>query len=145
MLWGISMISVGKSTLIFDLSPLFCIILAFILLAEKIDYVTVFSAVGSFCGIYFLTLNQANEEEQEDKSLLLGVFLVFLGAWGQAAIMILVRMINIYQVHYLFRPVYIGITLLSFGILVHLFFPSKMQFPNYEFLDVVFLYGSGLG
>ena len=145
MLWGISMISVGKSTLIFDLSPLFCIILAFILLAEKIDYVTVFSAVGSFCGIYFLTLNQANEEEQEDKSLLLGVFLVFLGAWGQAAIMILVRMINIYQVHYLFRPVYIGITLLSFGVLVHLFFPSKMQFPNYEFLDVVFLYGSGLG
>jgi len=140
------MISIGKSTLIFDLSPLFCIILAFFLLAEKLDPVSMISAIGAFCGIYFLTLNKAaDEEEGEGKSLIMGIFLVFLAAWLQASIMILVRMLNIHQVHYLYRPLYIGVVFMGFSILVLVIAPHKMNFPNYDFYDMLFMYGSGLG
>lgn len=142
VLWGISLVSITKSTLIFDLNPLFCIILAFILIGEPLDKINIIFAIGSFVGIYFLTLNKGGGE---DKNALLGIILLVIAAWIHAIIMILLRTLNIYKVHYLLRPVYSGLALLSFSIFILIFFPEKSNFPNYAFLDVVYLGMSGVG
>ena len=66
------MISLGKSTLIFNLNPIFCIFLAFILLGEKLELLTIVSAIGAFGGMYFLTLNQ---NKGNDSNPILGIIL----------------------------------------------------------------------
>jgi drug/metabolite transporter (DMT)-like permease len=144
-LWGISLISITKSTLVFDLNPLFCIILAFIFLGEPLNKVNTTFAVGAFAGIYFLTLNKTGEDGEGDFNAMLGITLVWIAAWGQASVMIVLRTLNIHQVHYLFRPVYSGLAFLTFTALIQIFAPHKMMFPNYTLLDVLYLGLSGIG
>lgn len=132
---GMALISITNTTLIFDLNPLFCMILAFFILQERIDSLSIAFACGAFGGIYFLTLNKSNQSDDESSSALLGIFLVFLGSWFQASIMILLRMLGIYNVHYLFRPVYSSIAFLITAIVVMIILPEQISFPNYSLRD----------
>mmetsp|Transcript_7184 Transcript_7184/g.6375 ORF Transcript_7184/g.6375 Transcript_7184/m.6375 type:complete len:101 (+) Transcript_7184:213-515(+) len=75
---AISMIPVGKSTLIFSTNPIFSVILSFLILKEKLSKSIIFSALGAFIGIYFLSLNTENSEEGE--SLILGMSIVLVCA-----------------------------------------------------------------
>ena len=101
MIYGISCIPVGKSTLVFSLNPIFWIFLAHFILGEK--ELPIFSTIGAFIGIYFLTINKPNETD-ESNNVLIGFIWVFISAWLQAMVMIVVRILNIFQVHPFFRP-----------------------------------------
>ena len=58
MLWGISMISVAKSTVIFNLNPILTVILAFFLLRERIDKYTVVTVFLAFIGVLLMSVNK---------------------------------------------------------------------------------------
>lgn len=144
MLKAISMISVGKSTLVFSTNPMFSMILAAILLSETITKSVIFSTLGAFVGIYFLTINKQNQESEEE-SIVLGILLVLAGAWFQAAIFVLVRMVSVYRIHYLVRPFYAGITFLIFSGLMMSFNRSSLTFGSYDHIDVLLLSLVGIG
>ena len=141
MLYGISLIPVGKSILVLSLNPIFLIILAYIFLGEK--ELPIFSTLGAFIGIYLVSLNKPVNEESEDN--IIGFIWVFVWAWLQALINISVRILNIYQVHPFLRPIYIGAWYLILTISMMGLSPSIMAFPDYELLDIVLLWLSGLG
>jgi drug/metabolite transporter (DMT)-like permease len=104
---AISLISVGKSTLIFSTNPMFAMMLASCLLSEQIQKIVIGSTIGAFVGIYFLTQNKENVKGHEE-NLVLGVLCVFLGAWFQALIFVLVRMISVHNINFMIRPFYAG-------------------------------------
>jgi len=74
---AISLIPVGKSTLIFSTNPIFSVILSFLILREGLSKSIIFSALGAFVGIYFLSLNKQGEDE-EGNSLIIGIILVLV-------------------------------------------------------------------
>ena len=137
MIYGISCIPVGKSTLVFSLNPIFWIFLAHFILGEK--ELPIFSTIGAFIGIYFLTINKPNETD-ESNNVLIGFIWVFISAWLQAMVMIVVRILNIFQVHPFFRPLYIGLCFMTLSSIVKLVSPSSLVFPYYEFsLNILIL------
>ena len=82
-------------------------------------------------------------EENEDN--IIGFICVFIWAWLQALINISVRILNIYQVHPFLRPIYIGAWYLMLTIWMMGISPDIMAFPDYELIDVLLLWLSGLG
>lgn len=86
MFKGISMISVGKSTLVFSMNPLFSMILAYLLLKETITKTVLCSTLGAFVGIYLLSINKDNSGN--DSNVIVGIILVMLAAWFQAVIFV---------------------------------------------------------
>ena len=131
MLYGISLIPVGKSTLVFSLNPIFWILLAHYFLGEK--ELPIYTTIGAFIGIYFLTINKPDDNKSEN-NYIIGFAWVFLGAWFQASIMITVRILNIYQVHPFFRPSYVGTWFLILTLIIKIVSPSSLMFPEYDFL-----------
>lgn len=76
---GMHYISVGKSTLIYNLNPICCMLIAVVVLSERLTFTTILSTIGAFSGIYLLTLNKP--EGHEDESAWIGYVMVFLSAW----------------------------------------------------------------
>lgn len=99
--------------------------------------------IGSFIGIFFLSLNKASNGETEN--LVPGLLLVFLAALLEALIIISLRMLNIYQIHPMLRPAFIGILSPIFALAVYCINPDTMVFPNYSLTDLVFLSLAGVG
>ena len=128
-IYGISQIPVGKSILVFSLNPIFWIVLAHFFLGEK--ELPLFSTLGAFAGIYFLTINKPQESEGKH-NVLLGFAWAFLSSWLQAMIMIVVRILNIFQVHPFFRPLYIGMGFVIMSMTVKIWSPDSLIFPNYQ-------------
>ncbi|CAI2374422.1 unnamed protein product [Moneuplotes crassus] len=145
MMSGMAMISIAKTTLIFDLNPLFCIIMAFIILRERIDYPSVGFTFGAITGIYLLALNKSSATDDEESSAFLGIFLVFLSSSIQGTIMVLLRMLAIYNVHFLVRPLYSSVGICIFCGLVYFLIPGKIHFPDYSALDLLLLFMNALG
>ncbi|CAI2374038.1 unnamed protein product [Moneuplotes crassus] len=134
-MWGLSLIPVGKGTLIFSLHPLFCILIAFIFLRERAEVVSIISSLLAFIGIYFLTINQTDSDGEENPNAFLGIILVFIAAWNESCIIIGQRALALYSSF--------GLTTLS--TLVLIISPSSMIFPNYGFLDLLFCMMVGIG
>jgi drug/metabolite transporter (DMT)-like permease len=143
MLKGVKMISVGKSTLIFSTNPMFSMILASILLSEKISKHVIWSTIGAFFGIYFLTINKENVTEESH--LYLGIFFVILAALFQAFIFVFVRMVSVYNLHFTVRPTYAGISFAIFSILVTIFYRDGITFESYDLIDFAILSLIGVG
>ncbi|CAI2374661.1 unnamed protein product [Moneuplotes crassus] len=145
MMSGMAMISIAKSTLIFDLNPLFCIMIAFIILREKVDYSSIIFAFGAFGGIYFLTLTKSSATKKEESSAFLGIFFVFIGSFIEGTIIVLMRMLAIYNVHFLVRPLYSSVGICIFCGLIYCLIPGKIHFPDYSALDILLLFMNALG
>jgi drug/metabolite transporter (DMT)-like permease len=143
MFKGVKMISVGKSTLIFSTNPVFSMIFAAILLSEQISKPVVLSTIGSFVGIYFLTLNKDNVTEESH--LYLGILFSLAAALFQSFIFIFVRMVSVYKLHFTMRPTYAGLSFLGFGCLTALFYPEGISFQEYTAVDIINLSCVGLG
>ena len=142
LLW-ISLISVSKSTLVFNLNPIFTMILAAISLREKLDNVALASVTGAFIGIFLLSLNKGSSNQNEN--IIGGLLWAFAGAWCESFIFVLCRMLNIYQIHPWLRPAYIGIVYIIFTALVLAFIPDYILFPYYTLSDFLYLSLSGFG
>lgn len=142
MMKGIAMISLGKGTLIFWTNPIFVIFLAYIILSEKLELTNVLCAIGAFIGIYFLTLNM-NDEGKSDSYM--GIVLCMISALIQAGIQIAVRFCYLYNVHWLVRPVYVGIFHLILTVSMMIFFPGSLEPWNYSKGDILLLSMCGIG
>ena len=136
------MISLGKSTLIFNLNPIFCIFLAYILLGEKLEFLTIISAIGAFGGMYFLTLNQI---EGNDSNPILGITFATFCAFTQGLIQINIRIMSVCKMSWILRPALNGMLHLIFAIIIIIFFPGTINFTEYDMYDVVYLALSGMG
>ncbi|CAI2374333.1 unnamed protein product [Moneuplotes crassus] len=145
VLSGIALISITQSTLIFHLNPLFCIVLSFIILREKTDYLSILFTFGAFGGICLLTLSKNNTNNGENAHEFLGITFILLSAWLQASIMVLSRMMGISNIHFLLRSVYSSIGFLVFSLFIWLLVPYKIQFPNYTTSDLLLLFLSAMG
>ncbi|CAI2374178.1 unnamed protein product [Moneuplotes crassus] len=143
---GISMIPVGKSTLIFSTNPIFSVILAFFVLREKLSKSIIFSAIGAFVGIYFLSLNE-EEEEEKGGSIVLGIIMVVLAAWFQALIFIFVRMISSENIHFTVRPANVGFGFLIFAVCYNLVLMTTghQSTFHYDMWDIILLSLVGIG
>ncbi|CAI2372359.1 unnamed protein product [Moneuplotes crassus] len=140
---GMKYISVGKSTLIFNLNPLFCMIIAFFALSEKITPLNIAAACGSLGGIYLLTINDSSDDGSGGTAIL-GYICVFSSAWIYGFIFVCVRLLNIRGIHQYVPPFYIGVMALGTTILVLIFCPSYI-YLKYDFWDTFFLGLNGIG
>lgn len=143
MLWGISMISVAKSTLIFNLNPILTVILAFFLLREKIDKYTVISVIMAFAGVILMSINKASNGQEE--ILIPGIILNFTGAVLEAWIFVSLRMLNIYLIHPWLRPAFVGMLFPTFWVMYYLLMPDYVVFPHYDLEDLLLLSWGGVG
>lgn len=116
MMIGLSHVPVCKAVLVFDINPILWIILAGVILKEKIESVYVFSALGSLLGIYFLTMN--SEDSNKNSNVVLGIIWVLLAAFFQGCVFVTVRILGAAKIHYTLRPLYAGLVLLIFSILM---------------------------
>ena len=107
MQFSFTMISLGKSTLIYSLNPIFCILFAFLLLGENLECLTIVSAVGAFTGMYFLSLNQI---EGNDKYPILGISFAAATAVSQGINQINIRVMSVSNMSWTLRPTLIGIS-----------------------------------
>lgn len=105
---GLMYVPVSKGVLIFCLNPLFCAIVAAIFLKENITFISIGSTIGAFCGIYLLTLNKS-DEVKEDSHELLGYTLVLGSAWCYGLLFVFLRALNLYNLHILISPLYLGV------------------------------------
>lgn len=143
---AITMIPVGKSTLIYSTNPIFSVILSFFVLRERISKSIIWSALGAFVGIYFLSINEENESEHEH-DLILGIILVLIWAWLQAMIFVLVRMISSHNIHFTVRPANVGIFFLGFIIFYNIILLTLGHDHTfqYDFMDCFLLSCVGFG
>lgn len=141
---GISMIPVGKSTLIFSTSSLFSVILGSFFLNEKITISIVFSTIGAFIGIYFLSRNDEDYTDEEE-SLILGMILVLTGSILQAVIFVIMRIINNNKIDARIIPFYVGMSFIFIGGVTTSIVPSMFNIKNYTPIDVLILICVGIG
>ena len=141
ILYAIKFISVGKITLVKSINPLWCAIIAAVLIKEKLTKTTIICTIFACFGIYFLTLNR--ESNAEDKEFaIVGYFLVFSSAWLFGGVFVCIRYVNSNGLHPLIQSfcVSIGITIqtiiaMSLGILHN---------DKYDATDLTWLIGVGL-
>ena len=138
MLYGISMISIGKATLIFDINPMLTIVFACILLGERIEHVVIISTIGAMIGIGVLTLGGGDGGEK-DQNTLLGAFIIFVAAVFQSLIWVTVRFISMAKIHPMLRPCYVGATILAFCAILVISDRSYMTFETWDIYDVILL------
>ncbi|CAI2374579.1 unnamed protein product [Moneuplotes crassus] len=145
VMWSLSLISVGKATLVFNLHPLFCIFIAYIFLREKVDFLSILFSLLALFGIYFLTINETGHDGKPNSNATFGLMLVFISAWNEAGIIISQRVLALYGVDAILYPFYssLGLTLFGFG--GYIFYPQKMLFPYYSLYDLAFLSMVGIG
>lgn len=143
ILRGISKMSLGEGTLIFCLNPFFCMIFAFFLLKEDVQPINIVSALGAFVGVYFLTQNMKGGTDH--RNVLIGMSLLGVAAVCQGAIQIAIKYITIYEIPFLVRPAWIGMTHLLFGILLLIFVPDTVHPWAYDIIDITYLSLSALG
>ncbi|CAI2373397.1 unnamed protein product [Moneuplotes crassus] len=136
MILGVSLIPIGKAVLIFDINPIFCIILAGIILKESIEKVYIISACGSLIGIYLLTMK--DEPNNSKSSPVFGTIIVVCAAIFQGLVFITVRILGAARIHYTLRPCYAGLTLLIYSIIV------QGGIKAYTYEDIFLMSLSGL-
>ena len=130
------MLSLSKSTLIMDLSPLICIFFSFFILQERLEWVSIVSVVVAFCGIYMLTLNQT---EGKDTNLPYEIFYASLTAVIEAFIIIATRKMNIYQILPLIRWVYQAVVNFLLSLVIVIVLPGVIIVNEYDKNDMIFL------
>ncbi|CAI2372757.1 unnamed protein product [Moneuplotes crassus] len=131
---GFKYMSDAKGTLIFNLNPIFCIIIAFFVVSERINALSTAVIIGSLCGIYLFGLNESYSETIG----LLGYLLVFVSSGIYGCILVLIRLLNIRGVHYLVPPFYIGVMALVTTGVVTIFFPTHISM-EYDSIDILYL------
>ena len=122
--------------MIYSLNPIFCAILAAIILKEKIHPITIVSCVCATGGIYLLTLK--NQEQEDEKSIFFGCSLMVAWAFMLAAVFVWTKCIlkyptNVWILNYW---AYFGYLLQS--IVVYILLPDCYSFGEYQFSDLVF-------
>lgn len=141
MLYALKFISVGKSILVRSLNPLWCSIIAAIILKETLTKVTVTSTVISIVGIYLLTLNSV-EESADSKYTYIGYSLASLSAWLYGGIFVCIRYLNINGAHPIMSSFWVGVGILLQTILA--FFWGYLNYDKYDKFDIAWLVGVGL-
>ena len=148
-LLSLSQIIISKAILIFSLNPIFCAILAAIILKEKIHPVTIASCVCATGGIYLLTLK--NQEQEDEKSTIFGCSLMVASAILMGAVFVWIRFIFKYPTNVWIINYWTSFGFLIQSIVVHILFPDCFSFGKYQFSDFVFfilisilLLGTGL-
>lgn len=112
-------------------------IIALVILSEKMTRVSLFSTIGSFIGIYLLTMNRPKDDGNQDS--MLGYVLVFLSAWCFAIVFVSLRLMNLRGVHFFIGPFYIGVSALLTTLFMLVFFPHKLHIHEYDMTDFLML------
>ena len=98
------------------------------------------STLGSFIGIYMLTLNQDSDKQDQ----LIGYVMVFLAAWCYGLVFICLRLLNLNGVHNFVGPFYIGISAVLTTIIVFIISLDMLHVIKYNSTDLMMLSCNGI-
>lgn len=144
LLKAISMISVGKSTLVYSSNPIFSVLLSAVLLSEHISKIWIFAIFGALLGVYFLSMNKMSSSEDED-NILIGIALSLIAAFCQSWVFVSIRIVNIYKVHTLVRPFYTGVGYLLFIGGTMAIYRNGITIETYDEIDIIYFSIVGVG
>ena len=66
MFFGLKFVPASKSTLIFNMNPLFIVIAAYLVLSEKITKLSVFALIGAFVGVVVFNIHKNETKNVSD-------------------------------------------------------------------------------
>jgi len=138
VLKGLSLLSVGKSTMILSTNTIFTIILSAIVLSEPITALVVLASIGAFIGIFVFSFSGSGDLEK-DESMIGGIFLVFFGTFLQSVGVVLVKMISSFKIHFVVRTFYLGVSFLLFAGIISSLYREGITFQTYDYTDTALM------
>mmetsp|Transcript_7066 Transcript_7066/g.6264 ORF Transcript_7066/g.6264 Transcript_7066/m.6264 type:complete len:113 (+) Transcript_7066:375-713(+) len=106
MFFSFSYLPASIAFMIFNVNPIFVLIMANIFLNERLSKTKLVCCVGAFLGLVLVAFGRRNEKNQESFQII-GITLAFFGAITASLAYICMRKIN-KVVHYIFSPYYLG-------------------------------------
>ena len=95
------------SFMIFNVNPIFVMILAYIFLSENLTKIKAGCCVGAFIGIIIVGFGRKNEKSDE-KSQFIGILFALSAATGASLAYVCMRKINT-EIHFIFSPFYLSL------------------------------------
>ena len=135
---GLMYIPVSKGILIFSLNPLFCAVIAAIVLKEHISAISIWSTIGAIFGIYLLTANKSDSVAVES-NVLLGYTLVLAAAWLYGLLFVVLRALNLYSINVLLSPFYLGVFTGIQTLFIFIFKRDMIHIETYDSVDWLLL------
>lgn len=135
---GLMYIPVSKGILIFSLNPLFCAVIASIVLKEHISVISIWSTIWAFFGIYLLTVNKP-EAAVIGSNAFIGYTLVLTAAWLYGLLFVVLRALNLYSINVLLSPFYLGVFTGVQTLVIFIFKRDMIHIETYDSVDWLLL------
>ena len=146
MFFGLKFVPASKSTLIFNMNPLFIVIAAYLVLSEKIKKLSVFALIGAFVGVVVFNIHK-NETKNVSDLYYFGISWAFVTCFCFTIVTLWTKIIN-RENHWALSPLYFGITTTSEAfslLLIQLTFGIRLfNFSYYTYYDVSLFFLSGV-
>lgn len=132
------------SNIVFNTSPIIVVLLAGLILKEKISVVDMFAALGAFAGVYLVV--DLGSEEVDDKSQLIGIALAATSSLFSSFAYVTLRSLNKRKdTHFLFSPFYLSILSLTIPLVANLIHPGTLHPSLYFGAPLPYLIVAALG
>lgn len=108
LVYSIEILPLFIFQIIYNTSPFWTGILAYIFVKEDISKIQIFCMFGCFVGVVFLSVSKSNLFKQEDvnNKFVFGLLMVFITAWAHSAQAVITRKLK--EVHFSLMMFYYG-------------------------------------
>ncbi|CAI2373664.1 unnamed protein product [Moneuplotes crassus] len=141
--WSYQYISASKCLLIINTSPILVVIVAGILLAEKVTYVNYLIGLTAVFGCYILTLSNSADSVPNSNPVL-GYTFALIACVARAGTSCTQRVLA-HVWHFMALPFYYTFTLFGVSFIAWMFFEGLINVASYDLIDTVLLLLASLG
>ena len=120
--------------MIFNMNPIFVLIMAYLFLNEKLSKTKIICWAGAFIGVVLVGFGRKSEKNNETLEII-GIILAFFGALFASLAYICMRKINT-VVHYIFSPYYLAYCSFFVCVLAYIYDSNNLNPERYGMKEV---------